>query len=187
MARRGRKNKPLRALPVDISRMADAPMTAVRAHAQEAALAAVSVFDTSSSQKFVASGKDVAPMGTIIKVEKDGVTIRHGVSSKPVSIRELSVSPGLGTRTTGNNRQRVTVEGKRGVKVEVPRGFIWNGTIFMRNANGRGIAPAKGWIIRAGGDPSPAAMLGASANDVIDAETNKLLEGLDSYAGDNGK
>lgn len=183
--KRGKKKKPLKALPVDLSQMADAPMAAVRAHAQEAALTAVSVFDTRTAEKFVASGKSVAPMGTTIKVEDKGVTIRHGVSSKPPSIREFSVTPGLDVPTTGANRQRVTVEGWRGRPIEVPRGFIWNGTIFMRAETGRGIAPAKDWIIRAGGCPSPAAMLGASANDVISAETAKLLEGLDAYGEDS--
>jgi hypothetical protein len=183
--RRGKKKKPLRALPVDLSRMAGAPMTAVRAHAQEAALTAVSVFDTRTAEKFVASGKSVAPMGTTIKLEDKGVTIRHGVSSKAPSIRAFSVTPGLDVPTTGADKRRVTVEGWRGRPIEVPRGFIWNGTIFMRAETGRGIAPAKDWIIRAGGCPSPAAMLGASANDVISAETAKLLEGLDAYGKDS--
>lgn len=176
---KSRKAQPLRTLPVDLSALAGQPMESIRARIQEARATALSVFDTGAAQRYVASGKLAAPMGTHVAVSAKGVRIRHGVSSRALSIRDLRVTPGLDRPTTGANRQRVTVEGKRGMEIEVPRGFIWNGTVFMRQPTGRKIAPAKAWLVAAGADPSPAAMLGDCARDVIDAETAVLLRGLE--------
>ena len=179
MAKRLRKSKPLRTLPIALQQLANAPIEAVSARAQAAASLGVSVFDTISSQKFVSSGRLTAPMGTRITVTRKGVTIRQAVSRRALSIRDLHVSPGLDMSTTGANRHRVTAEGKRGLVIEVPRGFVWNNTIFMRDETGRKIKPAKGFLIKSGADPSPAAMLGVASKDVIDAETAELLRGLD--------
>lgn len=176
----------MRTLPVDLQRLADAPMEVVEANVREAASTALSVFDTRSMQGFVASGRLVSPMGTHVTMSKKGVTIRHGVSARALSVRDLHVTPALSYPTTGAMRQRVTVEGKRGNAVEVPRGFIWNGAIFMRDETGRKIASAKGWLMAAGADPSPAAMLGACGGDVLDAEADRLMRGLDD-AGNNGQ
>lgn len=179
MAKRARKSKPLQTLPVALQQLADAPMESIALRANAAASLGVSVFDAVSAQKFVSSGRLTAPMGTRITITKKGVTIRQMVSRRALSIRDLRVSPGLGTPTTGANRQRVTVEGKRGLVIEVPRGFVWNNTIFMRDQTGRKIAPAKNFLIKSGADPSPAAMLGVAAGDVLAAETAELLRGLD--------
>ena len=176
----------MRTLPVDLRRLADAPIEVIEANAREAAATALSVFDTRSAQGFVASGRLVAPMGTHVDASRKGITIRHGVSARAISIRDLNVTPPLSQPTTGAMRQRVTVEGRRGNAIEVPRGFIWNGTVFMRDATGRKIAPAKNWLIAAGADPSPAAMLGACGGDVLDAEADRLMRGLDD-AGYNGQ
>lgn len=175
----------MRILPVDLQRLADAPMEVVEANVREAASTALSVFDTRSMRGFVSSGRLVAPMGTHVSMSKKGVTIRHGVSARALSVRDLHVTPALSHPTTGANRQRVTVEGKRGNAVEVPRGFIWNGAIFMRDETGRKVSSAKGWLVAAGADPSPAAMLGACGGDVLDAEADRLMQGLDD-AGSNG-
>lgn len=179
MAKRARKSKPLRTLPVALQQLADAPMESIALRATAAASLGVSVFDAVSAQKFVSSGRLTAPMGTRITVTRKGVTIRQAVSRRPISIRDLHVSPGLGTPTTGANRRRITAEGWRGRLVDVPRGFVWNNTIFMRDETGRKIKPAKGFLIKSGADPSPAAMLGVASKDVIDAETAELLRGLD--------
>lgn len=176
----------MRTLPVDLRRLADAPMEVVEANVREAASTALSVFDSRSMQGFVASGRLVAPMGTHVTMSKKGVTIRHGVSARALSLHSLHVTPALSHPTTGANRQRVTVEGKRGNAVEVPRGFIWNETILMRDETGRKVASAKGWLVAAGADPSPAAMLGACGGDVLDAEADRLMQGLDD-AGGNGQ
>ena len=183
MAKRGRK-KPLQTLPVDLQRLADAPMEALSARVQEATATALSVFDTGAARRFVSSGKAVAPMGTHVERSKKGIKIRHGVSARAISIRDLIIRPGLDRPTTGANRQRVTAEGRRGREIEVPRGFVWNHTVFMRDETGRKIAPAKNWLIAAGADPSPAAMLGEMAPDALAAETAKLLEGLDDAGAD---
>lgn len=179
MAKRLRKSKPLRTLPVALQQLANAPMESIALRANGAASLGVSVFDTISAQKFVSSGRLTAPMGTRITITKKGVTIRQAVSRRALSIRDLHVSPGLGTPTTGANRRRITAEGKRGLVVEVPRGFVWNNTIFMRDQTGRKITPAKNFLIKSGADPSPAAMLGVAAGDVLAAETAELLRGLD--------
>lgn len=178
MARRRKKSKSLRALPVDLSVLAGAPIEAIEAHVAEATATALSVFDSRTQANYVASGRAVAPMATVVKTSEGGVTIRHMVSARPISISDLAVSPSLVIPTTGRDRKRVTVEGKRGRVIEVPRGFIWNFSVFMRREVGRGIDNAKSWLIRAGADPSPAAMLGDAAPDVIAAETDSLLRGL---------
>ena len=179
MAKRLRKSKPLRTLPIALQQLANAPMEVIAARAESAASLGVSVFDTISAQKFVSSGRLTAPMGTRITITNKGVTIRQAVSRRALSIRDLRISPGLGTPTTGANRHRVTAEGKRGLVIEVPRGFVWNNTIFMRDQTGRKIASAKNFLIKSGADPSPAAMLGVAAGDVLAAETAELLRGLD--------
>ncbi len=179
MAKRARKSKPLRTLPVALQQLADAPMESIALRANAAASLGVSVFDAVSAQKFVSSGRLTAPMGTRITVTRKGVTIRQAVSRRALSIRDLHVSPGLDMSTTGANRRRITAEGRRGHVIEVPRGFVWNSTIFMRDETGRKIKPAKGFLIKSGADPSPAAMLGVASKDVIDAETAELLRGLD--------
>lgn len=178
MAKRRKKSKPLRALPVDLSVLAGAPIEAIEANVAVATATALSVFDSRTQANYVASGRAVAPMGTVVETSKDGVTIRHMVSARPISISDLSVSPSLVVPTTGRDRKRVTVEGKRGRVIEVPRGFIWNFSIFMRRETGRKIDNAKAWLVHAGADPSPAAMLGDAAPDVIAAETDRLLHGL---------
>lgn len=180
---KSRKAKPLRSLPVDLQRLADAPVEVIQANVSQAVATALSVFDTTSAQKFVSSGKQSAPMGTHIAVSKRGVKIRHGVSARALSISDLRITPALSHPTTGASRQRVTAEGRRGREIEVPRGFIWSNTVFMRDVTGRKIAPAKGWLIAAGADPSPAAMLGEAAPDVMAAETEALMRGF----GDAGK
>lgn len=179
MAKRLRKSKPLRTLPIALQQLANAPMEVIAARAQGAASLGVSVFDAISARKFVSSGRLTAPMGTRITITKKGVTIRQAVSRRALSIRDLHVSPGLAMSTTGANRHRVTAEGKRGLVIEVPRGFVWNNTIFMRDQTGRKIASAKNFLIKSGADPSPAAMLGVAAGDVLAAETAELLRGLD--------
>lgn len=176
---KSRKSKPLRTLPIALQQLANAPIEAVATRAQAAASLGVSVFDAVSAQKFVSSGRLTAPMGTRITVTRKGVTIRQAVSRRPISIRDLRISPGLDTPTTGANRRRITAEGRRGRVIEIPRGFIWNGTVFMRDETGRKVKPAKGFLVKSGADPSPAAMLGVASKDVIDAETAELLRGLD--------
>lgn len=183
---KSKKAKPLRSLPVDLQRLADAPIEVIQASVSQAVATALSVFDTTAAQKFVSSGKQSAPMGTHIAISKRGVKIRHGVSARALSISDLRITPALSHPTTGASRQRVTAEGRRGREIEVPRGFIWNGTVFMRNETGRKIAPAKGWLIAAGADPSPAAMLGEAAPDVMAAETDALMRGFDD-AGKDGE
>lgn len=172
---------------MDLSALAEAPVEALKAHVKEAAATALSVFDTGSAQRYVSSGKKVAPMGTHIEITKKGVRIRHGVSARAISIRDLRVTPGLGHPTTGASRQRVTVDGKRGQEIEVPRGFVWNGSVFMRRETGRKIDNAKNWLVAAGADPSPAAMLGDCGSDVLAAESAELMRGLDDYRSTNGQ
>lgn len=184
--KRSRKAQKIQALPLDLQRLADAPMEVIEANVVQAAATALSVFDATSAQKFVSSGKQSAPMGTHVAISKRGVKIRHGVSSRALSINDLCVTPALTHPTTGADRQRVTVEGRRGREIEVPRGFIWSNTVFMRDKTGRKVAPAKGWLIKAGADPSPAVMLGEAAPDVIAAETEVLMRGLEN-AGKDGK
>lgn len=182
MARRKNKGK-LNTLPLDLSRMADEPIEAVIARAEDAVAAAVGVFDTRNAQNFVASGKSNAPMGHTIIASKSGVTIRLAVSSRPLSIRDLRVRPGLGSPTTGSRRAAVHVMGRVGKDIEVPRGFIWNGSVFMRDATGRKIANAKTFLIKSGADPSPARMLGEAQDDVAAAALAVLSEAIDGIQG----
>lgn len=180
-----KKAKSLRALPIDLRELAGEPMESIAARVREATSAGLSVFDVGSAQRYVSSGRLVAPMGTHVDVSGSGVRIRHGVSSRALSVRDLSVTPGLDRPTTGADRQRVTVEGRRGNAIEVPDGFIWAGSIFMRTDRGRSFKSAKSWLVKSGADPSPARMLGDAANDVMSAEIDILLRGLDDAGTDN--
>lgn len=185
MAWRNRKKvKPLRALPIDLRELAGKPIESIAARVREATSAGLSVFDTGSAQRYVSSGRLVAPMGTHVDVSGSGVRIRHGVSSRALSVRDLSVIPGLDRPTTGADRQRVMVEGRRGNAVEVPDGFIWEGSIFMRTGR-RSFKSAKSWLVKSGADPSPARMLGDAASDVMSAEIDILLRGLNDAGTDN--
>ena len=179
VARRRSKDK-LYTLPLDLSRMADGPIEAVIARAENAAVAAVDVFDTRSAQNFVTSGKAFAPMGHTIKASKSGVTLKLAVSSRALSIKDLRVRPGLGSPTTGSRRTAVHVMGRVGKDIEVPRGFIWNNSVFMRrDATGRKIENAKAFLISSGADPSPARMLGEAQGDVASAALESLSEAID--------
>jgi hypothetical protein len=184
MAKRGKKGK-LQTLPLDISAMAGEPLERVAAVAGAAYQEAVHAYDAGTSQAFVASGKSVAPMGHRVKVSTSGVTLTLAVGTTPLSISSLDVRPGLGVATTGNNRQPVRVTGKKSLTVDVPRGFIWNGGVFMRRENLRKIDNAKPFLIKAGADPSPARMLWESQREVVEAATSIFLGAID--AGKNRK
>lgn len=185
MAKHGKKGK-LQALPLDLSAMANEPIEAVIANTEQAYHAAVDVFDVQSSQTFVSSGRSVAPMGRKISASKNGVKITLVVSPKPLHINDLDVRPGLSNDTTGANRQRVTVSGRKSTVIEAPRGFIWNGSVFMRRKDSRKIDNAKAFLIKAGADPSPARMLGECAEEVSSAAVAVLSEAIDN-AGKNSK
>lgn len=177
--RRQKKQKGLKALPLDISAMAGEPMESIQAHALAAYDSAVEVFDAKSSERYVFAGKLAAPMGKQIRASKKGVTVRLFVAAKPVSFRHLQVRPGLSVPTTGRNRSAVHVAAEKGRDIEVPRGFVWNGGIFMRREDEpRKIDRAKPFLVKAGADISPAAVLGRLKGDVIQAATDALLEGL---------
>lgn len=182
--RRQKKQKGLKTLPLDISAMAGEPMESIQARVLAAYDSAVEVFDEKSSQLYVFSGKAAAPMGKQIQASQNGVTVKLFVSVKPVSFRYLQVRPGLSVSTTGRNRSAVHVAAKKGRDIEVPRGFIWNGGIFMRRENERKIDSAKAFLVKAGADFSPAAVLGQLKGDVIQAATDALLEGLDGKGKD---
>lgn len=181
--RRQKKQKGLKTLPLDLSAMAGEPMESIQAHALAAYDSAVEVFDAKSSERYVFAGKLAAPMGKQIRASKKGVTVKLFVAAKPVSLRRLQVRPGLSVPTTGRNRSAVHVAAEKGRDIEVPRGFVWNGGIFMRRENGRKIDSAKSFLVKAGADISPAAVLGRLKGDVIQAATDALLEGLDDGKG----
>lgn len=179
MAKRGKSIGKLNTLPLDISAMANEPLERVVAVAEAAYQDAVHTFDRETSQAFVASGKSVAPMGHRVKVSTSGVTLTLAVSPKSISISELDVQPGLEVDTTGNNRQPVRVTARASKTVEVPRGFVWNGSVFMRRENSRKIDNAKPFLIKAGADPSPAAMLGTTQDAVAAAAVSVFTEAVD--------
>lgn len=187
MTKKNAKKSRLQTLPVDLSRMAGEPVDAVIARAEEAAAASVSVFDTRNAQNFVTSGKASAPMAHTVRASDSGVTIRLVVSSRPLSIRDLRVRPGLDSPTTGSRRTAVRVMGRVGREIEVPRGFIWNGSVFMRDAVGRKISNAKSFLIKSGADPSPARMLGESQDDVAAAALAVLSEAVDGVQSKNNQ
>lgn len=187
--RRQKRQKGLKTLPLDISAMAGEPMEAIQAHALAAYDSAVEAFDAKSSERYVFAGKLAAPMGKQIRASKKGVTVKLFVAAKPVSFRHLQVRPGLSVPTTGRNRSAVRVAAEKGRDIEVPRGFIWNGGIFMRTGTRkdkwRGVDSAKSFLVKAGADISPAAVLGRLKGDVIQAATDALLEGLDGKGKDS--
>jgi hypothetical protein len=181
----------LQTLPLDLSRLAAEPIEAVQARASDAVRAAVQVFDTSSASAFVFSGKDAAPMGSRIELSDKGVKIRVAVSSKPESLRFLDVRPGLSPDTTGARRAEVSVMASRARGfVSVPNGFVWDERIFMRQGNKRTktgksvFVNAKKFLIKAGADPSPSVLLGAAKDQVLDALTASILEGIENAGKD---
>lgn len=185
MSRRQKKQKGLKTLPLDISAMAGEPMESIQAHALAAYDSAVEAFDAKSSEQYVFSGRDAAPMGKRVEASKDGLTLRLLVSARPVSARNLRVRPGLTVPTTGSNRAAVFAASETGRDIEVPRGFIWNGGIFQRRENEpRKIDSAKAFLVKAGADLSPAAVLGRLKDDVVKAATDALLGGLDGRTND---
>lgn len=185
MAKRGGKKGRLATLPLDLSAMAGEPMESIQAHALAAYDSAVEVFDAKSSERYVFAGKLAAPMGKQIRTSKKGVTVKLFVAAKPVSFRRLQVRPGLTVPTTGSNRAAVFAASEKGRDVEVPRGFVWDGGIFQRRENEpRKIDSAKAFLVKAGADLSPAAVLGRLKDDVIQAATDALLEGLDGKGKD---
>lgn len=184
MAKRAKRNRKLQTLPADLSRLAGAPIEAVKARAELAADSAVSTFDEKTGAAFVFSGKDDAPMNSSVSASSDGVTIRLKVSSAPVKLSALEISPGLSVKTTGARRQPVRVTGVKGRVVEVPQGFIWNDSIFQRQ--GKSFVNAKKFLVGALADPSPAYALGVSSDDVSGAALSSLMGAIDEI-GKNGK
>lgn len=185
MAKRGGKKGKLATLPLDLSAMAGEPMESIQAHALAAYDSAVEAFDAKSSERYVFAGRDAAPMGKRVEASKDGLTLRLLVSARPVSVRNLRVRPGLTVPTTGGNRAAVFAASEKGRDIEVPRGFVWNGGIFQRRENEpRKIDSAKAFLVKAGADFSPAAVLGRLKDDVVKAATDALLGGLDGRQND---
>lgn len=183
MAKKKKAGK-LTTLPADLSSLAGQPMAVVKAHVQEAIQSAQSSFDTQTAEKFVFSGRDTAPLGSVVSQSSDGVTVRLRVSSSAVPLEALSVSPSLSTDTTGNRRQRVSVTGMKSRTIDVSNGFIWDGKIFMRQ--GKTFVNAKKFLLKTAADPSPAFALAASSDAVADSAINALMGALDD-AGENRK
>lgn len=184
-------------LPIDLQRLADESVEALRLRVDAAADAAVSAFDTSAGLSFTFSGRESAPMRTTVKASEKGVSILCIVSDISVKTRFLSVLPPLNRDTTGKNRQPILVSGRRGQWVEVPRGFIWNSRIFRSLGRGEArdnpwvvsvnrITSARPWLVNAGADPSPANALAETQDDVAGAAMTLLLEAVDN-AGKNSK
>jgi hypothetical protein len=185
VAKRGGKKGKLATLPLDLSAMAGEPMESIQAHALAAYDSAVEAFDARCGERYVFAGRGAAPMGKRVEASKDGLTLRLLVSARPVSVRNLRVRPGLTVATTGSNRAAVFAASEKGRDVEVPRGFVWNGGIFQRRENDpRKIDSAKAFLVKAGADLSPAAVLGRLKDDVVKAATDALLGGLDGRKND---
>jgi hypothetical protein len=74
--------------------------------------------------------------------------------------------------------------------VSVPNGFVWDERIFMRQGNKRTktgksvFVNAKKFLIKAGADPSPSVLLGAAKDQVLDALTASILEGIENAGKD---
>lgn len=177
---------------VDLTRMANEPMEAIFANINMAYEAAVKTYDLSNAEKFVVSGKNKTPMGrkitwSMLRRSPTSVTLKLFVSKKPLSIRDLYVRPSLDHDTTGRNRQPVFVTCRKSKTIEVPDGFIWNGTVFMRTGDwDKPITSAKSFLIKAGADVSPARMLGEVKQEVVEAVLGVFSEAVDN-AGKNGK
>lgn len=179
-SKKGGGRSALKTLPVDLSALAGAPLDAIKSTAYVAAIKGVKAFDAGADAVSVFSGRRDAPMKDRVRVTKDGVTIRLHVSPRPVRISALRVSPSLSVSTTGKARRPVKAQGlKEGRVVEIPRGFIWNGSIFMRNEKKRGIVSAKSYLVSAGVEISPALVLGRVADDVTKSVMQALTGAVD--------
>lgn len=190
---------------VDLTRMANEPMEAILANINVAYEAAVKTYDLSNAEKFVVSGKNKTPMGrklswSMVQRSPKSVTLKLYVSKRPVSIKDLFVRPNLSQDTTGANRQPVYVTCRKTVTIAVPKGFIWNGSIFMRLGEEYSewrwssrqreykekIINAKPFLIKSGADVSPALMLGEVKREVIDAAVEVFSGSIDG-TGKNSK
>lgn len=175
-------------MPLDLRAMADEPIEAIIARADEAAAAAVETFDTATGFSFPFSGKEATPMFRDVKTSKRGVTILCIVSDKPIKTKYLACLPTLDRDTTGRNRQPVLVSGRKDQWVQVPNGFIWSHAIFRRvgetrvrrdGTRGSKITPARPWLVGAGANPSPANVLAETQQQVAEAATTLLLKALE--------
>lgn len=118
------------------------------------------------------------PMRASYRPSKGGFVLMFAVSPSRPRFRHLSVTPPLKVNTTGRNRRPVVVTGWRARSVEVPRGFIYNGAILQREATGRKVVSARGYLISRGAMPSPAELLARCRADVIVAAENAIGDAL---------